>query len=201
VKQIDGMIESAATESLAVQRRRESRREEWCTQTHVAELLRRHLPAGVFATALENAPRTALSGLLQKRRGTRAGLPDLLVIWRGEIAFVELKSCRGLASKAQKQVRDELLSVGVKWWWLARSPRACMLALHRSGVPLVKWKPPKKIERWEGPFQNPHARLPQHPRVAAERRAARKRWRLRQTNRARFGVTAVVSFRHAQSNA
>ncbi len=41
------------------------------------------------------------------------------------------------------------------------------------------------MAKWEGPFENPHARLAQHPRVAAERVAARKRWRLRQTNRAR----------------
>jgi hypothetical protein len=34
--------------------------------------------------------------------------------------------------------------------------------------------------------------LPQHPRVAAERAAARKRWRLRQTNRAREAATLAA---------
>jgi hypothetical protein len=44
----------------------------------------------------------------------------------------------------------------------------------------LRWKPP-----WEGPFADPTRRLPQAPEVAAERAVARKRWRLRQANRAR----------------
>jgi len=38
----------------------------------------------------------------------------------------------------------------------------------------------------------PNKRLPQHARVAAERAAARKRWRLRQTNRAREAATLAA---------
>jgi hypothetical protein len=105
----------------------------------VAELLRRHLAAGVFATALENTPRNAISGLLAKQRGTRTVLPDWLIICGGANVFIELKSRRGVASKVQRQVRDELLAAGVKFWWLARTPRACLMALHRSGVPLINW--------------------------------------------------------------
>jgi hypothetical protein len=52
-------------------------REERHTQTRVAELLRRHLPAAVFAAALENAPRTALAGLLAKQPGTRSPVKRL----------------------------------------------------------------------------------------------------------------------------
>jgi hypothetical protein len=33
---------------------------------------------------------------------------------------------------------------------------------------------------WEGPFADPNERLPQAPEVAAQRRAARQRWRERQ---------------------
>src|SRR5215471_7260724 len=106
VSQID---DGAADRSFAITQRRKSRREEWKTQTRVAELLRRHLPAGAFATALENAPRTALSGLLAKQRGTRPGLPDLLIIWRGIIVWIEVKSRRGIASEVQRRVRDELM--------------------------------------------------------------------------------------------
>jgi hypothetical protein len=46
-------------------------------QTRVAELLRRHLPAAVFAAALDNAPRTALAGLLAKQPGTRSPVKRL----------------------------------------------------------------------------------------------------------------------------
>jgi hypothetical protein len=180
---IDAAPGSAAASTLAVERRWLSRREEWRTQTVVAELLKRHLPVGCFASALDNTPRSARAGQLAKLRGTRAGIPDWVFIWRGEIIWVELKSCRGIASKIQRQVRDELLAAGVKFWFLTRSPRACLLALHLAGVPLIEWKPPKKIERWEGPFENPHARLPQHPVVARERAAAQQRYRQRQRAR------------------
>jgi hypothetical protein len=47
--------------------------------------------------------------------------------------FVELKSRCGVASEAQKQVRTTMLPVGAKWW-TARSARAAMMALVRSGV-------------------------------------------------------------------
>jgi hypothetical protein len=157
---------------------------EWRTQTRVAELLKRHLPAGCFATALENSPRSPCAGLLMKLRGTRAGLPDVWIIWRGESVFVELKSRSGIASKVQRQIRDEVLAAGVKFFWLARTPRACLLALHLSGVPLVGWKPPKEpLPAWEGPFANPHARLPMHPVVARERAAAQQRYRERRRER------------------
>jgi hypothetical protein len=131
VYRIDLAPASAAARSFAIAQRRKGRAEEWGTQTRVAQLLRRHLPPGVFATTLENAPRNALSGLRAKQRGTRSGLPDLLIIWRGGIVFVEMKSRRGIASKAQRQIRDELLGAGVRFWWLARTPCSCLVALHR----------------------------------------------------------------------
>ena len=69
-------------------------------------------------------------------------------------------------------------------WWMARSARAALMALHLEGVTFRrKWKLPK-LKAWEGPFADPTQRLPQAPEVAAERAAARKRWRLRQANRA-----------------
>jgi hypothetical protein len=55
-----------------------------------------------------------------------------------------------------------------------------MTALHRSGVAFRRpWEPPP-LEPWEEPFADPTQRLPQAPDVAAQRRAARKRWRERQ---------------------
>jgi hypothetical protein len=93
-----------ASESLAVVRRKFARREEWTTQTRVAKLLERHLPAGCFSTALENSPRSRLAGLLTKLRGTRPGLPDVWVIWLGESVFVELKSRSGIASSSGRFV-------------------------------------------------------------------------------------------------
>jgi hypothetical protein len=124
--------------------------------------------------------------MYQKRRGVRSGLPDVLVLYRRKpsrrsppvAVFVELKSKPGIATKAQKQIYGELLPAGAKWW-LARSARAALTALHRSGVAFRRsWDPPR-LECWEGPFVDPTRRLPQ----AAERAAATRRRRARQAVR------------------
>jgi hypothetical protein len=171
---------NAGEESFAVQCRRERRREEWSEQTKLAELLSIYLDRETtFWTSVENRPLSRLGGLFQKRRGVRSGLPDVLVLYRGKPIFVELKSRAGVASKTQKQVRAELLPAGATWW-MARSARAAMMALHLSGVVFRRrWKPPR-LRPWEGPFADPTRRLPQAPDVAAQRRAARRRWRARQ---------------------
>jgi hypothetical protein len=170
--------------TFAAQRRCESQREEYTIQTKLCELLAEYLdPTCTFWTSLENKPLSRLSGFLQKRRGVRSGLPDLLVIFQQKpgrllLVFVELKSRAGVASKAQKQIRLEMLPAGATWW-LARSARAALMALHLSGVVFRrKWKPPR-LKPWEGPFSDPAQRLPQAPDVAARRLAARRRWRLR----------------------
>jgi hypothetical protein len=70
------------------------------------------------------------------------------------VIFIELKSRGGVASKAQKQVRAELLPAGAEWW-MARSARAAMMVLHLSGLPFRRpWKAPP-LHAWEGPFPDP----------------------------------------------
>jgi len=106
LSRIDGMLESVAPETLAVRRRRESRREEATEQTKLVEMLTRYLdPSCTFWTSLENNPISAVSGMLQKRRGVRSGLPDILVLFRHDtgtiVIFIELKSRRGVASNAE----------------------------------------------------------------------------------------------------
>jgi hypothetical protein len=165
-------------------RRRKSRREEWGTQTALAEMLPRYIdPRTAFWTSLENRPRSRLSGLLQKRRGVRSGLPDLMFISAPKVVFIELKSRSGRASRAQRRTRHELLVVGCEWF-MVRSARAALTALHRSGVPFRRpWRPPE-LRAWEGPFDGSEKRLPQHPEVAAQQREACRRWRERKRVRA-----------------
>ena len=164
--------------SEAAKARRRYRREEWATQTTLARLLTRYLdPQTVFWTSLENKPSSRLNGLLQKRRGVRSGLPDTMVGYRRRAVFVELKSKAGVASKSQKQVRAELVAAGARWW-MARSVRAALTALHRSGVPFrAPWKPPSDLRDWEGPFTGEEKRTPQHPLVREKQREACRRWR------------------------
>ena len=163
------MTDNDATGSLAVQRRRESRQDEGRIQERLTHLLNRYLdPATSFWCSLENKPLSMLSALYGRRRGILAGMPDLLVIQaRGDglvrVACVELKSRAGVASQSQKEVRNRMLPVGIAWW-LARSPRAALAALRRSDIAFRReWKEPQ-LAKWEGPFENPHARLPQRDR-------------------------------------
>ena len=73
VNRVDGMLEVAASDTLAVRRRRESRRDEWNEHIKLAGLLEKYLdPSCTFWTSLENKPLTMLSGIFQKRRGVRS---------------------------------------------------------------------------------------------------------------------------------
>jgi hypothetical protein len=77
------MNDNAADASFAAWQRRQSRREEFAMQTNLAELLAEYLdPHCVFWGGLENAPRSLVSGIFQKRGGIRSGLPDLIVAFQ-----------------------------------------------------------------------------------------------------------------------
>jgi hypothetical protein len=203
VSQTDDALKSAAVQSLAVRHRRESRREEFILQARLSELLDAYLDPAVFWTSLENKPLSRRSGYLQRLRGCKSGLADLLVIFqqkpgRLRVVFVELKSRRGVVSKVQKQRRLEILAAGGDWW-LARSSRAALVGLHRAGVPFRRrWKPPK-LQIWEGPFSSLTPPPPLAPEVVAERRAAKQRWRAQQRERRAAQHTAPARCGGAQT--
>jgi hypothetical protein len=105
-----------------------------------------------------------------EKAGVRSGLPDVMVVLPQRSVFVEVKSPGGRASKAQKRVREELVAVDCRWW-MARSARAALVALHRSGVEFRgAWEPPADLRPWEGPFDGSEKRLPQHPAIAERQR-------------------------------
>jgi hypothetical protein len=152
-------------------------RNERATQVRLALLLEQYLdPAEVFFSAIENKPRSAVSGMLQKKSGVKSGFPDTIVIAASiRPVFVELKSRSGRLSKTQKEVRAQLKAVGCEWY-MARSTAAALAALQRACVPFRKpWTAPE-LRPFEGPFTGDEKRLPQHPAVAARSRELRRRW-------------------------
>jgi hypothetical protein len=197
---VNGAPHNAAAGSFATQRRRASRREEWITQSEFAELLTKYLdPSCTRWQSLDNKPLSRISGFLQKKRGIKSGCVDVEIFFRRKpsprcpthVVLIELKSRRGIASRSQKQLRLESLRTGEKWY-MARTARAALMALHLEGAPFRrKWRPPR-LEPWEGPFSDPTRRLPQHPEVAAERREAARRHRLRKELREREAATVAV---------
>jgi hypothetical protein len=167
-------ISSPPSASLASVNRRTGRREEWTEQTRFATLLTKHVdPSCAWFTGIENKPHSRISGMLQRRRGCRSGVPDFILLWRHargtRAVFIEMKSRRGQISRVQNEMRLELMKAGAKWY-AVRTARAAMMALYLEGVPLRrKWKPPRRLRTWEGPAAEPR-NLPFPPEVIAERR-------------------------------
>jgi hypothetical protein len=60
-------------------------------------------PETTFWTSLENKPISRVSGFFQKQRGERSGLPDVLVLYRGKLIFIELKSRCGSRVKCRSR--------------------------------------------------------------------------------------------------
>jgi hypothetical protein len=94
--------------SLPAQRRRQARQWEWAEQTALAEQLAELLPPGVFWTSIDNQPWSKAAGIMRKRRGCRAGTPDILLLC-GRLIGLELKSLSGKVSGAQEEVRLQIL--------------------------------------------------------------------------------------------
>jgi hypothetical protein len=164
-----------------------ARREEWLMQVKVARLFATWLPADCFWTATDATTTSPTTGLMRKKRGCRAGLPDLLILFRGKLIAVELKSRGGRCSPAQRLTREALIAAGGAWWE-ARSANAAMWALAERGVTfrmiarndgtIECWRQPE-LAPWEVPRRDPAEPRPSAPGVAARRRTAQRRWRER----------------------
>jgi hypothetical protein len=177
---VDPQMTRPEAKSLPAQRRRQARQWEWAEQTTLAAQLAELLdPARVFWTAVDNQPWSKVAGILRKRRGCRSGTPDLLILHKGKLIGLEMKSRIGRVSRAQKEVRLEILRAG-GIWWLCRNCRSALVALHRSGVSYTnrRWTPPA-LEPWEEPVADPEQPMVWHPEVLRQWRADKEQWRER----------------------
>jgi hypothetical protein len=169
-----------------------SRREEWQEQVKLSLLLDKWLdPACTFWTATDPVAPSATSGAMRKKRGVKPGVPDTLILHRGKLVTIELKSRQGRCSPSQRAAREALLRAGAQWFE-CRSAAAAMWCLSKAGVrfrtlvhedgTMERWRQPR-LARWLIPRRDPAERRPNAPDVAARRRAARQRWRERQQRR------------------
>lgn len=149
-----------------------ARREEWREQVKLARLLTKWIdPDQVCWTATDATARSVTAGCLRKRRGVRAGIPDVLVWYCGRSITIELKSRRGQCSPAQRAARKELLKAGVQWWQ-CRTAISALAVLYEAGVPfrtlvhedgtLERWVQPE-LPAWERGKSDPHERRPRAP--------------------------------------
>ncbi len=63
-----------------------------------------HFPSG--------GARSRVTGALMKSFGTKAGVPDILILHRGQLYGLELKSAHGRLSDVQRQCHSDLRSAG-----------------------------------------------------------------------------------------
>jgi hypothetical protein len=149
-------------------------RAEWEQQVRLAELLDAWLPGDAFWTATDATATSPTTGAMRRLRGCKAGLPDILIVYRGGLIAIDLKSECGRCSPAQLKVRAELIAAGANWWE-ARSANAAMAALALSGVKFRMiadgngetecWIQPE-LEPWEVPRRDPVEPQPARWRLA-----------------------------------
>jgi VRR-NUC domain len=93
--------------------RRRRRSEAGIQRATVDHLYLRACP-GVWWAAINNNPRSAVAGALAKAAGCKAGLPDLLLVRRGQLYALELKADSGRVSLVQKACHAELREAGAE---------------------------------------------------------------------------------------
>ena len=82
-------------------------------QIAVARFLDVSLPEGAVWFAVPNGgSRNPIEAAKMKRMGTRPGIPDICIIWRGRSIFIELKTPKGRTSPAQEAVMSALTMAG-----------------------------------------------------------------------------------------
>lgn len=84
-------------------------------QTGIFAYLRRALPDDAFVSSVDHARKQSqLSGLFQRARGVRAGLPDLVIVHRGRAYWMEVKTDAGSLSDAQRALHVEIRRAGAE---------------------------------------------------------------------------------------
>jgi len=70
---------------------------------------------GIWFHVPNGGARTAAEGRIFKSMGVRAGVPDLIFLWDGRAACIELKAGRGRLSESQQRFRDDCDAHGIPW--------------------------------------------------------------------------------------
>ena len=111
------------------------RQTEWTFQKAAAEYLAIALPSDAFWTAIDHAAKMSpVAGRMRKLRGVKAGIADIMIVWRGITLWIELKTGSAL-SASQKDFRDDVIRNGHAWA-LARSLDDIEFACALNRIPM-----------------------------------------------------------------
>lgn len=106
-------------------------------QCSVAEYLDRCLPKNeaLWFAVPNGGKRGVVTAANLKKEGVKAGVADIIVIWRGSVIAIEMKTPKGAHQTIQKQWGEALtLAGGV--YVVCRSLRDVWAALDAAGVPM-----------------------------------------------------------------
>jgi hypothetical protein len=109
-------------------------------QVAVARLLELCLdPALTWWSGIDHAARLgARYGADRKRRGVKRGIPDFLILVKGQPALgIEIKSETGRVSPEQKELRDDWRAIDHRYV-ICRSLGEVQQALNDNNVPMLR---------------------------------------------------------------
>lgn len=102
----------------------------------VARYLAHALPLrAVWHHSPNGGSRHVLEAKAFRDMGTRAGWPDIEIVWEGRVHFIELKADKGRLSPVQKEVHAALNAAGATVS-VCRSIEDTETALRSLGIPL-----------------------------------------------------------------
>ncbi|MCX8667064.1 VRR-NUC domain-containing protein [Acetobacteraceae bacterium B3987] len=90
---------------------------------------------GFFWSSIENRNNGRNEGGRRKRRGCKAGIPDILTIYQGRVLFLEVKVPKGRLHESQKERIPEIEQAGAGVA-IVRSVDDVFHALKEAGVPV-----------------------------------------------------------------
>lgn len=79
-----------------------------------AAYLRAVLPEDAFFTTFPSGGGGRIRGAHLKAMGLAAGVPDLLIIYKGVTLFIELKAPKGVLSETQKLIHQKIAKAGAE---------------------------------------------------------------------------------------
>lgn len=101
----------------------------------IAKYLTLAEPPGFFWASIENRNNGRNEGGRRKRRGCKAGIPDILTIYQGRVLFLEVKTPKGRLHDSQRERIPEIEQAGAGVV-IVRSVDDVFHALTRTGVPV-----------------------------------------------------------------
>ncbi|MEY4932682.1 MAG: hypothetical protein RLZZ403_1002 [Pseudomonadota bacterium] len=103
-------------------------------QRTVVHWIRATCPGALVFHVPNGGKRSRAEAGIFKGLGVLAGVPDLIILWPGVCAGLELKAPGKKPEPAQEQIGQQMLAMGHRWGWADDIDKALAL-LREWGIP------------------------------------------------------------------